>query len=168
MSAAEELTVDGLPMVADGETSASFDGADGLEPGAAAFDDGNGLALLFRRVARFPVLTASQERELARQVAAGDPIARNTLISHNLRLVISVVKRYRGFGVPFLDLIQEGYFGLNRAVDKFDHRLGYKFSTYATVWIRQACQRALAEQGQPVTVPVYGPDAAKRPPSKSQ
>lgn len=126
-----------------------------FEADAAAPEDGDGLTLLFRRVARFPVLTLSQERELARRVSEGDPVARNTLILHNLRLVVSVVKRYRGLGLPFPDLVQEGYFGLNRAVDKFDYRLGYKFSTYATIWIRQACQRALAEQGQPVTVPVY-------------
>ena len=127
----------------------------GLNPDATAFDGSSGLALLFRQVGRYPVLTAVKERELARRTAEGDPIARNALLVHNLRLVISVVKRYRGLGLSFVDLIQEGYLGLNRAVDKFDHTRGYKFSTYATIWIRQACQRALAEQGPILAVPAH-------------
>jgi RNA polymerase primary sigma factor len=123
--------------------------------GDAARRDADGLTLFLQRINRFPVLGAAHERELARRVAEGDETARNTLILHNLRLVVYVVKRYRGLGVPFLDLIQEGYLGLNRAVEKFDHTLGYRFSTYATLWIRQSCQRALAEQSAPVSVPTH-------------
>lgn len=111
------------------------------------------LGLLRREIGRAPVLTATQERELGRRALTGDDTAKRKLVIHNLRLVISVVKRYRGNGVPFADLFQEGYFGLQRAADKFDYRRGYKFSTYATIWIRQACLRALSAQGYTIVVP---------------
>jgi RNA polymerase primary sigma factor len=92
---------------------------------------------------------------LAKRIERGDRAAKQKLIESNLRLVISIAKRYRGLGVPFLDLIQEGMIGLNRAAEKFDWRRGYKFSTYATWWIRQAVQRALANQAKTIRLPVH-------------
>jgi RNA polymerase primary sigma factor len=131
-----------------------LDDADGSESGDGVGTDAeSSVEWLFRLVRRFEVLSTEQERELARRVEAGDDEARSELIHHNLRLLISVVKRYRGHGLPFSDLIQEGYFGLSRAVDKFDHRRGYKFSTYATFWIRQACLRAVSAQGHTIVIP---------------
>jgi RNA polymerase primary sigma factor len=111
------------------------------------------LALFFRDISRFAVLTAAEERALAIRIEEGDEDAKTRLIQHNLRLLVSVVKRYRGQGVAFSDLIQEGYFGLTRAVEKFDYRRGGKFSTYATIWIRQAALRALGAHGDAIAVP---------------
>ncbi len=107
-----------------------------LDDGAIGRDDRDTRVVLFRDVRRLTVFSAARERDLDRPRARGDGAARNELIQHNLRLVISVVKRHRGFGLPFLDLIQEVYLGLSRAVDKFDYRLEYKFSICATYWIR--------------------------------
>ena len=99
--------------------------------------------------------TAAEEVTLAKQIERGDPIAKRRMIESNLRLVVSIAKGYRGLGVPFLDLIQEGTLGLNRAVEKFDWRRGYKFSTYATWWIRQSVQRAVANHARTIRVPVH-------------
>src|SRR5262249_35565627 len=103
------------------------------------------LQLFLRETGRHPLLTAAQEVELAKRIERGDHDAKQRMIQSNLRLVVSIAKNYRNQGLPFLDLIQEGTLGLIRAVEKFDWRRGYKFSTYATWWIRQAVARALAD-----------------------
>src|SRR3954447_7120563 len=104
-------------------------------------------------VGRHKLLTAAEEVTLAKAIERGDPVAKRRMIESNLRLVVSIAKGYRGLGVPFLDLIQEGTLGLNRAVEKFDWRRGYKFSTYATWWIRQSVQRAVANHARTIRVP---------------
>jgi RNA polymerase primary sigma factor len=101
------------------------------------------------------LLTAAEEVELAKRIERGDRAAKERMINSNLRLVVSLAKRYRGHGVSFGDLIQEGVIGLNRAVEKFDWRKGFKFSTYATWWIRQACQRAISNQSRTIRVPAH-------------
>jgi RNA polymerase primary sigma factor len=111
------------------------------------------LDLFFRDMRRIPLLSAREERKLAQRVQRGDLQAKHRLIEANLRLVVSVAKRYRGLGLPFLDLIQEGTLGVVRAAEKFDYRMGFRFSTYATPWIRQAITRALADKGRTVRIP---------------
>ena len=113
------------------------------------------LELFLRDIAQRRLLTASEEVELAKRIERGDQAAKNRMIEANLRLVVANAKRYRGLGLPFLDLIQEGIIGLIRAVEKFDHRRGFKFSTYATWWIRQAMQRALQQQSRTIRIPVH-------------
>ena len=113
------------------------------------------LQLFLADVGRHKLLTAAEEVTLAKQIEKGDPIAKRRMIESNLRLVVSIAKGYRGLGVPFLDLIQEGTLGLNRAVEKFDWRRGFKFSTYATWWIRQSVQRAVANHAHCIRVPVH-------------
>jgi RNA polymerase primary sigma factor len=127
---------------------------------AAARDDAvgtttDGLTLFMNRAGRYPLLTAAEEVALAKRFERGDLAAKERMINSNLRLVISIAKRYQGRDLPLLDLIQEGVIGLNRAVEKFDWRRGFKFSTYATWWIRQACQRAVANQAATIRVPVH-------------
>ena len=116
---------------------------------------GDSLQLFLADVGRHKLLTAAQEVILAKKIERGDLIAKRQMIESNLRLVVSIAKGYRGLGVPFLDLIQEGTLGLNRAVEKFDWRRGYKFSTYATWWIRQSVQRAVANHARTIRVPVH-------------
>ena len=111
--------------------------------------------LYFHELGRVPLLTGVEEVSLARRIERGDEAARRKLIESNLRLVVSIAKRHMGRGLPLLDLIQEGNLGLMRAVEKFDYRRGYKFSTYATWWIRQAVSRALADQSRTIRVPVH-------------
>ena len=111
------------------------------------------LQLFLADVGRHKLLNAAEEVQLAKQIERGDLIAKRRMIESNLRLVVSIAKGYRGLGVPFLDLIQEGTLGLNRAVEKFDWRRGFKFSTYATWWIRQAITRALSDQSRTIRVP---------------
>ena len=113
------------------------------------------LQLFLREAGRHPLLTAAQEVELAKKIEAGDRLAKQRMIQSNLRLVVSIAKNYRNQGLPFLDLIQEGTLGLIRAVEKFDWRRGYKFSTYATWWIRQAVARALADKARTIRMPVH-------------
>jgi RNA polymerase primary sigma factor len=116
---------------------------------------GDGLQLFLVEVGRHKLLTAAEEVALAKRIERGDMVAKRQMIESNLRLVVSITKRYRGLGVPFLDLIQEATFGLDRAVVKFDWRRGYKFSTYATWWIRQAAHRAVANHANTIRVPVH-------------
>ena len=113
------------------------------------------LQLFLRETGRHALLTAPQEVELAKKIERGDLEAKQRMIQSNLRLVVSIAKNYRNQGLPFLDLIQEGTLGLIRAVEKFDWRRGYKFSTYATWWIRQAVARALADKARTIRMPVH-------------
>jgi RNA polymerase primary sigma factor len=113
------------------------------------------LQLFLREAGRHQLLTAAQEVELAKRIERGDMGAKQRMIQSNLRLVVSIAKNYRNQGLPFLDLIQEGTLGLIRAVEKFDWRRGYKFSTYATWWIRQAVARALADKARTIRMPVH-------------
>jgi RNA polymerase primary sigma factor len=113
------------------------------------------LRLYLRSIGRVSLLTAEQEVQLARRIERGDMAAKQHMIEANLRLVVSIAKSYLGRGLTFLDLIQEGSMGLIRAVEKFDYRRGYKFSTYATWWIRQAVTRAIADKGRTIRIPVH-------------
>jgi RNA polymerase primary sigma factor len=113
------------------------------------------LRLYLRSIGRVQLLTAEQEVALARRIERGDMLAKQQMIEANLRLVVSIAKSYLGRGLTFLDLIQEGSMGLIRAVEKFDYRRGYKFSTYATWWIRQAVTRAIADKGRTIRIPVH-------------
>ena len=121
----------------------------------AAPGTADALTLFMNRAGRYNLLTAADEVALAKLVERGDRAAKERMINSNLRLVISIAKRYQGHDLPLLDLIQEGVIGLNRAVEKFDWRRGYKFSTYATWWIRQACQRAISGQSATIRVPTH-------------
>jgi RNA polymerase primary sigma factor len=113
------------------------------------------MALFLREVARHPLLTAEQEVELAKRIEKGDLQAKEQLVNSNLRLVISNARKYQGLDLPLLDLIQEGILGLIRASEKFDWRRGYKFSTYATFWIREAIQRGIANRARTIRIPVH-------------
>ena len=113
------------------------------------------LQLFLNEAGKWPLLTAEEEVELAKRIERGDHRAKERMINSNLRLVVSIAKRYQGSGLPLLDLVQEGVLGLNRAVEKFDWRRGFKFSTYATWWIRQACQRAVSNQSRTIRVPTH-------------
>ena len=111
--------------------------------------------LYLREIGRVPLLSQDEEIELAKRIQAGDTAARNQMVEANLRLVVSIAKRYTGRGLSLLDLIQEGSFGLLKAVEKFDYEKGYKFSTYATWWIRQSISRAIADQARTIRIPVH-------------
>ncbi|HEU24564.1 MAG: RNA polymerase sigma factor RpoD [Mesoaciditoga sp.] len=129
---------------------------DGQQP--SVYDNANlkdPVKLYLKEIGKIPLLSPSEERKLARKAAAGDEKAKQKLAVANLRLVVSIAKKYMGRGLSFLDLIQEGNIGLLRAVDKFDWKKGYKFSTYATWWIRQAITRAIADQARTIRVPVH-------------
>jgi len=136
-----------------------------VEAEASAIDEKNddyvkdiaddSVRLYLREIGRVPLLTAEQEVELAKRIEAGDKAAKDAMVEANLRLVVSIAKKYIGRGLDLLDLIQEGSSGLLRAVEKFDYRKGYKFSTYATWWIRQAITRAIADQARTIRIPVH-------------
>ena len=111
--------------------------------------------MYLKEIGKIPLIDADRELELAQRISEGDEEAKNMLVEANLRLVVSIAKRYVGKGMFFLDLIQEGNLGLIKAVDKFDHRKGFKFSTYATWWIRQAITRAIADQARTIRIPVH-------------
>ncbi len=129
----------------DGQQPSIYDSANLKDP----------VKLYLKEIGRISLLSPSEERKLARKAAAGDQKAKQKLSAANLRLVVSIAKKYMGRGLSFLDLIQEGNIGLLRAVDKFDWKKGYKFSTYATWWIRQAITRAIADQARTIRVPVH-------------
>jgi RNA polymerase primary sigma factor len=122
----------------------------------------NGLSTYLAEISRVPLLSASEEKLLAHRARKGDPLARKTLIVSNLRLVISIAKKYLYYGLPLQDLIEEGNVGLMKAVDRFDPDRGCKFSTYATWWIRQAVTRSLSNHGRTVRIPVYITDNITR------
>ncbi|HEY8408103.1 MAG TPA: sigma-70 family RNA polymerase sigma factor [Gaiellaceae bacterium] len=113
------------------------------------------LQLFLNEAGRYPLLTAAEEVELAKQIERGNQAAKDKMVNSNLRLVVSIAKKYQGHGLSLLDLIQEGIIGLIRAVEKFDWRRGYKFSTYATWWIRQAVQRGVANKSRTIRIPVH-------------
>ena len=124
-----------------------------LEQGGVQIDDP--VRMYLKEIGRVPLLSPEEEKELAERMAAGDEDAKVKLVEANLRLVVSIAKRYVGKGMFFLDLIQEGNIGLMKAVDKFDYEKGFKFSTYATWWIRQAITRAIADQARTIRIPVH-------------
>jgi RNA polymerase primary sigma factor len=153
--ALEELGVELRPESDDEEASATTGAGDTPAADARQLTGGDSLQLFLNSIGRYPLLTASEEVVLAKAIERGDARAKERMINCNLRLVVSIAKRYRGNGVPFLDLIQDGTIGLNRAVEKFDWRKGYKFSTYATWWIRQAVQRSVSGQSRTIRVPTH-------------
>ena len=149
---AEDLILDNDDIILDDEDEVEIiDDVDVLE-GVSTEDP---VRMYLKEIGNVPLLTTEQEVELAKRVEAGDEEAKKQLTEANLRLVVSIAKKYVGRGMPFLDLIQEGNMGLMKAVDKFDYNKGYKFSTYATWWIRQAITRGIADTGRTIRVPVH-------------
>jgi RNA polymerase primary sigma factor len=146
----------------DGPAEDAEDDAEEAEAAASATETQDPLKLYVRQIGDGPLLTREEERDLARRKDAGDEAAKRRLIEANLRLVMSITRNYTKTGVPLLDLIQEGNLGLIRAVEKFDYKMGYKLSTYATWWIRQAITRALADQGRTIRLPVHVADQVRR------
>src|SRR5205809_2821948 len=144
------------------ETEEPEDGDEDAKPAAKAEATQDPLKLYVRAIGDGPLLTPAEERELARRKDEGDEEAKKKLIESNLRLVMSITRNYTKAGVPLLDLIQEGNLGLIRAVEKFDYKLGFKLSTYATWWIRQAVTRALADQGRTIRLPVHSADQTRK------
>jgi RNA polymerase primary sigma factor len=158
------LTDMGIEITDDGANATAEAAADGADEGEAVVSkldlsskptSGDPVRLYFHEMGKVPLLTAVEEVSLAKRIERHDDEARRRLIEANLRLVVSIAKRHVGRGMPLLDLIQEGNIGLMRAVEKFDYRRGFKFSTYATWWIRQAVTRALADQSRTIRVPVH-------------
>ncbi len=152
-----ELEQRGIDVVADEPAGAPKREEPTPAPATASVQEmtTDSLQLFLREAGRHALLTAAQEVELAKKIEAGDALAKQRMIQSNLRLVVSIAKNYRNQGLPFLDLIQEGTLGLIRAVEKFDWRRGFKFSTYATWWIRQAVARALADKARTIRMPVH-------------
>ncbi len=152
-----EIVEDFDDIQLDDAELAKVDGADPLDPGIGAdgvsIDDP--VKVYLKEIGRVPLLTPEEEKDLAVRISAGDESAKKRLSEANLRLVVSIAKRYLGRGMQFLDLIQEGNLGLIKAVEKFDYTKGFKFSTYATWWIRQAITRAIADQARTIRIPVH-------------
>src|ERR671923_2004580 len=132
------------------------------ENGDLALATADAVGIFLNELRRFPLLTAKEEVELAKRIERGDKAARDRMINSNLRLVVSVARRYQNRGLSLLDLIQEGVLGLIRAVDKFDWRRGYKFSTYATWWVRQAVQRGIETRGREIRIPANVLDVERK------
>jgi RNA polymerase primary sigma factor len=159
-----ELGELGVEVVSVRELDSSTSAAAESEqtPGWYAPASIDGLDLYLAQIGRTPLLTKHEEQMLAQRIEAGDEAAKRRMVEANLRLVVSIAKKYRGHGVGFLDLIQEGTIGLVRAVEKFEWRRNLKFSTYATWWIRQAVQRAVANQSRTIRVPVHVHDRIRK------
>lgn len=158
--------IDDIPMLDDDElagedldTLASLENLDNLDDLDLAIPDGvnveDPVRMYLKEIGKVPLLSADEEIELSKRMENGDEAAKKRLSEANLRLVVSIAKRYVGRGMAFLDLIQEGNMGLIKAVEKFDYKKGYKFSTYATWWIRQAITRAIADQARTIRIPVH-------------
>ena len=139
-------------VIAEGEDVEKIDFTDTGDISSTTQDP---VKMYLKDIGKVPLLSAEEEIELAKRMEAGDEMAKKKLAESNLRLVVSIAKRYVGRGMLFLDLIQEGNLGLLKAVEKFDYRKGYKFSTYATWWIRQAITRAIADQARTIRIPVH-------------
>ena len=133
-----------------------------VESGEFAGATTDALQLVLNEISRYPLLSAAQEVDLAKRIERGDPAAKERMILSNLRLVVSIAKRYQGHELALLDLIQEGVIGLIRAVEKFDWRRGYKFSTYATWWITQAVQRGVGNKSRTIRVPIHVLDIERK------
>ena len=127
-----------------------------------ALDELEPTDLLLEQASVYPLLTKEEEIVLAKRVEQGDLEAKGRMINSNIRLVVSIARRYQGQGMPFADIVQEGMFGLIRAVEKFDHRKGFKFSTYATWWIRQAIQRGLDNRARTIRLPAHIAQRARK------
>ena len=157
LSPVDEIDDDDGDGEAKAYSDAELDADEEDEPTVHAVEvlSSDSLQRFLRDIGRTKLLTAAQEIELAKRVERGDLRAKRHMIEANIRLVVSIAKHYREQGLPFLDLIQEGTIGLVRAVEKFDYRRGYKFSTYATWWIRQAVARSLADKGRTIRMPVH-------------
>lgn len=155
----DHLTSQGIDLVTPEQAEVRSSEASGRETPVAdpaEVEAGlDSLRLYLRAIGRVDLLTADQEKDLARRIERGDMEAKRQMVEANLRLVVSIAKGYLGRGLSFLDLIQEGSLGLIRAVEKFDYRRGYKFSTYATWWIRQAVTRAVADKSRSIRIPVH-------------
>ena len=149
----DEPIIDSVDIPMETEREKSADNVDLTVPDGVTIDDP--VRMYLKEIGRVPLLTAQQEIELAKRMEQGDGSAQKELAEANLRLVVSIAKRYVGRGMMFLDLIQEGNLGLIKAVEKFDYNKGYKFSTYATWWIRQAITRAIADQARTIRIPVH-------------
>ncbi len=149
----DEPIIDSVDIPVEIEREKSVDNVDLTMPDGVTIDDP--VRMYLKEIGRVPLLTAQQEIELAKRMEQGDGNAQKELAEANLRLVVSIAKRYVGRGMMFLDLIQEGNLGLIKAVEKFDYNKGYKFSTYATWWIRQAITRAIADQARTIRIPVH-------------
>jgi len=149
----ERLESHGIELTDDCSRAIEEDVAYTNQQIAAATTDS--LQLFLNEAGRYPLLTAAQEVELAKRIEEGDKHAKDLLVNSNLRLVVSIAKKYQGHGLTLLDLIQEGIIGLIRAAEKFDWRKGFKFSTYATWWIRQAVQRGVANKARVIRIPVH-------------
>lgn len=153
---AESLSLDNIdenPDDIDKEETIELEAIDLSLPKGISIDDP--VRMYLKEIGKIPLLKPHEEVELAKRMLEGDEIAKQRLVEANLRLVVSIAKRYVGRGMLFLDLIQEGNLGLIKAVEKFDYEKGFKFSTYATWWIRQAITRAIADQARTIRIPVH-------------